>query len=101
VDVQITHFSIKKKTKKYFEVKPAGSHLRSARQDLSLGADSAIIFFLLQHGASGPHHERAVEFLGAPVKYFLCNAIKKCRRSCQCHCDCWHCTGAGDVLVLC
>jgi hypothetical protein len=61
VNVQITHFSIKKKPRNILKWKLAGSQLYSARQDLSLGAESAIIFFRLQHGASGPHHERAVK----------------------------------------
>jgi hypothetical protein len=62
------HFSIKKKPRNILKWKPAGSHLCSARQGLSLGADSAIIFFRLQHGASGPHHERTVNwyYLSSP-----------------------------------
>jgi hypothetical protein len=63
--------NVKKNPKKYFQLKKiprnilkwklAGSHLYSARQELSLGAESAILFFRLQHGASGAHHERAVQ----------------------------------------
>jgi hypothetical protein len=76
------HFSNKKKTKKYFEVEAGryGSHLCSARQDLSLGADSAIIFFRLQHGASGPHHERAVKPLLDPGGGFISETQTATRR---------------------
>ena len=83
MNAQIMHFSIKKKTKKYFfKWKLAGrillynSHLcimpSSPRPRPFIGRRERHDFFRLKHGASGPHNERAFKAETTGVVIEIC-----------------------------